>query len=152
MAPGQGVTTTATDPERKHVGALAGILLSSIRLRTRRTEARSRVSGINFAAGATVSDRRPPRDRTSTSMDPTQIDGAIPAVPAGSLGDVTVTNPTARPGSRQRVGGGLPRRARRTTVLHLSSRARLQRDHGGIGGGNYGVGIRRSGSRWRSSS
>ena len=137
---GQPVTVTATDPNG-HTSELSPRIIFSIspvfgppaggNLFT--------IFGTNFQDGATVTVGGLPATDVAVAS-PMQMGGRAPALPAGSLNDVTVTNPDASTGT-------LPK----GYVANFNDVPQNNQFHGfvttlvrnaitaGVGGGNYGV-------------
>ena len=137
---GQPVTVTATDPNG-HTSELSPRIIFSIspvfgppaggNLFT--------IFGTNFQDGATVTVGGLPATDVAVASS-TQMGGRAPALPAGSLNDVTVTNPDTTTGT-------LPK----GYVANFNDVPQNNQFHGfvttlvrngitaGVGGGNYGV-------------
>ena len=88
------------------------------------------IQGTDFAAGATVTIGGQPASNVNV-VGPTQITATTPALAAGTVSDLTVTNPIRRRHASESLGGGLPRRAELPHLQLLRRRARAQRDHRG---------------------
>ena len=136
---GQPVTATATDPNG-HTSELSPRIIFSI---TPSGPAAGvnlfTIRGTSFENGATVTIGGDPATEVAVANS-TQIGGRAPARPAGSLNDVTVTNPSGSSGTLPKgyvadfndVPQGNPFHDWVTTLVRNGVTA-------GVGGGNYGV-------------
>jgi hypothetical protein len=137
---GQPVTVSATDPNG-HTSELSPRIIFSISPVSGPPAGGNlfSIAGTNFQDGATVTVGGVPATDVSVS-NPNQIVARAPALPAGSLSDVTVTNPDATTGTLPKgyvanfndVPLGHQFHGFVTTLVRNAITA-------GIGGGNYGV-------------
>ena len=137
---GQPVTVTATDPNG-HTSELSPRIIFSISPPSGPAAGGNlfTVRGTSFEDGATVTIGGLPATDVAVANS-TQIGGRAPALPAGSLSDVTVTNPSGSTGTLPKgyvanfndVPLGHPFHDFVTTLVRNGVTA-------GIGGGNYGV-------------
>jgi hypothetical protein len=137
---GQPVTVTATDPNG-HTSELSPRIIFSIspvfgppsggNLFT--------IFGTNFQDGATVTVGGLPATDVSVASS-SQMGGRAPALPAGSLNDVTVTNPDATTGTLPKGYvanfNDVPQNNQFHSFVTTLVRNAIT---AGVGGGNYGV-------------
>ena len=123
IEPGDSVTATATDPDGQHLRVLAAVhpSRSSPRRGDRRGRHRDHARPASTSRpGATVTVGGLPATNV-TSSTRHQITATTPALPPGSLNDITVTNTDASAGhASQRLDRQLPGRPEATSSTRSS--------------------------------